>query len=212
MPDRPPPRAPPRGSPSPIELRGLPPLDACFPLAAMFLHSPSLCFDRSQELRQRTRTRPTRRPRPPGLGEPTAAQMLDQLEPLAPIAPSRSLCLLPHLAGQLVAVQLDEADQLVERGGLCNRPHSPGGAGAQGACSGAIGRAQGGKEEGHLELFTILLEANDCLPRAKALLRFFFVGNRLSRVARAGESCLEIQIPRIVPCALQWQLSFPDRP
>ena len=151
MPDRPPPRAPPRGSPSPIELRGLPPLDACFPLAAMFLHSPSLCFDRSQELRQRTRTRPTRRPRPPGLGEPTAAQMLDQLEPLAPIAPSRSLCLLPHLAGQLVAVQLDEADQLVERGGLCNRPHSPGGAGAQGACSGAIGRAQGGKEEGSEE-------------------------------------------------------------
>ena len=110
-------------------------------------HSPSLWFARSQEQRPRIQTRATQRPVFERLGEPTAAQMLDQFKPSASSRPSRSTSPLPRLAGQPVAVQPDEADQLVERGGLCDNPHSPGGLGARCAGSGAIGRAQGGDGE-----------------------------------------------------------------
>ena len=154
MPDRPPPRAPPRRSPSPTVWRGSSPRAHRLAVFHSFPHSPSLWFALSQEQRPRAAHSDESNSTAAvheRLGEPYAAQMLDQFQNSASLRRSRSTSPLPRLAGQPVAVQPDEADQLVERGGLCNRPHSPGGAGAQGACSGAIGRAQGGKEEGSEE-------------------------------------------------------------
>ena len=135
-----------------------------------FPHSPSLWFARSQEQRPRIQTRATQRPVFERLGEPTAAQMLDQFKPSASSRPSRSTSPLPRLAGQPVAVQPDEADQLVERGGLCDNPHSPGGLGARCAGSGAIGRAQGGNGYSARSLFAVGV-------RRESALALCFVGN-----------------------------------